>query len=39
MVTTSAGTVQRMVEPNAKVVSPVWNLFSFLGAQEAKAWE
>ena len=37
-VTTSARGMQRLVEPKAKV-GPVWNLFSFLGAQEAKAWE
>ena len=38
-VTTSAGGMQRMAQPKAKVVNPIWNLFSFLGAQEAKAWE
>ena len=38
-VTSSAGAMQHMVQPKAKVMSPVWNLFSFLGAQEAKAWE
>jgi cell division protein FtsL len=38
-ITASAGDMQRLVQPKAKVVSPVWNLFSFLGAQEAKAWE
>ena len=36
-VRSSAGTIQRLVEPRTK--APVWNLFSFLGAQEAKAWE
>jgi hypothetical protein len=35
----SAGAMQRLAQPKAKVVNPLWNLFSFLGAQEAKAWE
>ena len=39
MVTTPTGSMQRLIQPKPKVVSPVWNLFSFLGAQEAKAWE
>ena len=38
-VTTSAGAMQHLAKPKAKVANPVWNLFSFLGAQEAKAWE
>ncbi len=38
-VAASAGAMQRLAKPPAKVVNPVWNLFSFLGAQEAKAWE
>lgn len=38
-VKTSAGTMQHLVQPKAKVENPIWNLFSFLGAQEAKAWE
>ena len=38
-VRSSAGPIQRMAAPKTKVASPVWNLFSFLGAQEAKAWE
>jgi cell division protein FtsL len=38
-VSTSAGAMQRFAQPKVKVVNPVWNLFSFLGAQEAKAWE
>ncbi|MBF0571319.1 MAG: hypothetical protein HQL12_05550 [Candidatus Omnitrophica bacterium] len=38
-VVTSAGTVQHLQQPKAKGVNPMWNLFSFLGAQEAKAWE
>ena len=38
-VTTQAGAMQHIAKPPAKVASPVWNLFSFLGAQEAKAWE
>ncbi len=37
-VSTPAGAMQRLAQPKAKV-TPVWNLFSFLGAQEAKAWE
>ena len=38
-VPTSARAMQRLVQPKVKPVNPVWNLFSFLGAQEAKAWE
>ena len=38
-VSASAGGMQRLVKPQAKIVNPIWNLFSFLGAQEAKAWE
>jgi len=38
-VRTSEGAMQRLTRSPAKVVNPVWNLFSFLGAQEAKAWE
>ena len=38
-VRTSAMTMQHLSQPKAKIVNPVWNLFSFLGAQEAKAWE
>ena len=38
-VSTSAGAMQHFVKPQPKIVSPVWNLFSFLGAQEAKAWQ
>src|SRR5208283_982764 len=34
-----AGDIQRLTQPKAKIENPVWNLFSFLGAQEAKAWE
>ena len=34
-----AGGMQRLGQPKPKVVNPIWNLFSFLGAQEAKAWE
>jgi len=34
-----AGAMQRLVSPKPKVANPFWNLFSFLGAQEAKAWE
>ena len=35
----SRGAMQHLTQPKTKVVNPVWNLFSFLGAQEAKAWE
>ena len=35
----SAGAMQHFAEPRTKIENPVWNLFSFLGAQEAKAWE
>ena len=38
-VRTSAGGMQHLVKPQAHVQNPFWNLFSFLGAQEAKAWE
>ena len=38
-ISTSAGAMQHLTQPKTKVVNPVWNLFSFLGAQEAKAWE
>jgi len=38
-VMTSTRGMQRLAEPKAKVGNPAWNLFSFLGAQEAKAWE
>ena len=38
-VRTTAGAMQHFAQPKPKVVNPVWNLFSFLGAQEAKAWE
>jgi cell division protein FtsL len=38
-VRTSAVSMQHLTQPKAKIVNPVWNLFSFLGAQEAKAWE
>jgi hypothetical protein len=31
--------MQHLTEPKARVVTPAWNLFSFLDAQEAKAWE
>ena len=37
-VRTSVGGMQRLAEPKSKV-GPVWSLLSFLGAQEAKAWE
>ena len=38
-VAASAGATQHLGQPKVKVENPVWNLFSFLGAQEAKAWE
>jgi len=38
-VMTPAGRMQHLTQPRPKVASPVWNLFSFLGAQEAKAWD
>src|SRR5580700_2396841 len=38
-VVTSPGAIQHLTKPPAKVANPFWNLFSFLGAQEAKAWE
>lgn len=38
-VSTPMGAMQHLAKPQAKVVNPFWNLFSFLGAQEAKAWE
>jgi cell division protein FtsL len=39
MTVRTTGAMQHLAEPKAKIVNPVWNLFSFLGAQEAKAWE
>src|ERR1700679_1595923 len=38
-VVASGATIQHLEQPKPKVSNPVWNLFSFLGAQEAKAWE
>ena len=38
-VTATARAMQQISKPPAKMVNPVWNLFSFLGIQEAKAWE
>jgi len=35
----SAVAMQHFAKPQAKMPNPVWNLFSFLGSQEAKAWE
>ena len=35
----SAGDVRRLAVPKPQATGPVWNLLSFLGAQEAKAWE
>ena len=39
VVTTAASNLHRLPAPKARAENPVWNLFSFLGAQEAKAWE
>jgi len=39
MVITTPANMRHLVQPKPKVVNPVWNLFSFLGAQEAKAGE
>jgi len=39
MVRPPAAAMQHLVQPKPKIANPVWNLFSFLGAQEAKAWE
>lgn len=39
MMVRSTRLMQHLEEPKPKVDNPVWNLFSFLGAQEAKAWE
>src|SRR5579863_4812513 len=39
MTVTTSGGMQHLAQPKVKVVNPIWNLFSFLGAQEAKAWE
>jgi hypothetical protein len=38
-VSAPVGGMRRLSQPPAKVENPIWNLFSFLGAQEAKAWE
>ena len=38
-VVTSAGGMHRLRAPKARVENSVWNLFSFLGTQEAKAWD
>jgi cell division protein FtsL len=38
-VVTTAKALQHWGPARPKAVNPVWNLFSFLGAQEAKAWE
>ncbi|MBF0504702.1 MAG: hypothetical protein HQL14_06320 [Candidatus Omnitrophica bacterium] len=39
VVTTAAGGMHKPLPPKARVENPVWNLFSFLGIQEAKAWD
>jgi hypothetical protein len=39
VVTVPTPAMQHLAGPKPKVANPVWNLFSFLGAQEAKAWE
>lgn len=38
-VSAPTGGMQRLIQPKAKIGNPFWNLFSFLGAQEAKAWD
>ncbi len=38
-VSAPAGVSQRLPAPKTKAANPLWNLFSFLGAQEAKAGE
>ena len=39
MMVTPAKAMQHITKPSVKIENPVWNLFSFLGAQEAKAWD
>ena len=39
VVTSTAGGMHRLPAAKARVENPVWNLFSFLGVQEAKAWD
>ena len=39
VVASGAPGMQGLSVPKAKIENPVWNLFSFLGAQEAKAWD
>jgi len=39
VVASSSRNMPRMPAPKAKIENPVLNLFSFLGAQEAKAWD
>jgi hypothetical protein len=39
VVSSGAGRIARLPGPKVKVENPIWNLFSFLGAQEAKAWD
>ncbi|MDE2221866.1 MAG: hypothetical protein KGK03_02225 [Candidatus Omnitrophica bacterium] len=38
-VVASAQGMPHISQPRPKPVGPAWGLFSFLGAQEAKAWE
>ncbi len=39
VVSSAASRVPGLAAPKVKVENPIWNLFSFLGAQEAKAWD
>ena len=39
VVSSAAPRVPGLAAPKVKVENPIWNLFSFLGAQEAKAWD
>ena len=39
VVSSGAGRMERLPVPKVKVENPIWNLFSFLGVQEAKAWD
>jgi len=39
MTVTTSAKVQHLAQPRPKVPNPMADLFSFLGAQEAKAWE
>jgi hypothetical protein len=39
VVSSAASRMPGLAPPKVKVENPIWNLFSFLGAQEAKAWD